>query len=196
MTPRWWLAPDYEALTSDAEGLAFEFGKASVRALTEEQAIESTGQKHAAGHDNPLAKKWAENMTAHYEALSTKDTIFGQLRNCMDLAVVAALIQNRNLTEKCGWSMPLLLNPDLKAQRYHAPHTVDTLGSTVQQGQRLDHHRLGRRADQSLAAAGKSYDQRRPGQPAPAQGHGPHHHLVVGTKTARGPKLLQAKNWR
>ena len=61
-------------------------------------------------------------MTAHYDELSAKDAIFGQLRNCMDLAVVAALISKENLTEKCGWSMPLLMNPDLLVESYNAPH--------------------------------------------------------------------------
>ncbi len=134
MMPRWWLAPDYDALLSDAEGLAFEFGKAGVQAMTEEQAVDSAGQKRSAGHENPLAKKWAANMTARYEALSAKDTIFGQLRNCMDLAVVAALIHHRNLADKCGWSMPLLLNPDLKVERYHAPRQLDTEASTIRKG--------------------------------------------------------------
>ena len=74
---------------------------------------------------NPLAKKWADNMTAHYDELVDQGD---------DLRPVAQLhgpgrrggadLDTSNLTEKCGWSMPLLLNPDLKAQRYHAPHEV------------------------------------------------------------------------
>ena len=73
-------------------------------------------------------------MTAHYDELSTKDVIFGQLRNCMDLAVVAALISKENLSEKCGWSMPLLLNPDLQVERYNAPRQVDSQASAIQKG--------------------------------------------------------------
>ena len=134
MMPRWWLAPDYDALLADAEGLAFEFGKASVKAMTEEHVADANGQRQAAARENPLAKKWATNMTSRYEALSAKDTIFGQLRNCMDLAVVAALIQHRNLADTCGWSMPLLLNPDLKAERYHVPKQIDTEASTIRKG--------------------------------------------------------------
>jgi hypothetical protein len=73
-------------------------------------------------------------MTARYDELSAKDAIFGQLRNCMDLAVVAALVSKENLTEKCGWSMPLLMNPDLLVESYNAPHSVDSQASAVQKG--------------------------------------------------------------
>jgi hypothetical protein len=134
MLPRWWLAPDYDALLADADGLAWELRGAGVKALTEEEVINSSGERQRTGQANPLAKKWADNMTAHYDELSTKDAIFGQLRNCMDLAVVAALISKENLTEKCGWSMPLLLNPDLLVESYNAPHQVDSQASMIQKG--------------------------------------------------------------
>ena len=111
--PRWWLAADYDSLLTDPAGLSWELQKASVKAMTEDEFISANGQRKATGHANPTAQKWADNMTAHYDELSAKDSIFGQLRNCMDLAVVTALISKENLTEKCGWSMPLLLNPDL-----------------------------------------------------------------------------------
>ena len=134
MLPRWWLAPDYDALLADAEGLAWELRAAGVKAMTEDEVINASGERQRTGQANPLAKKWADNMTAHYDELSTKDVIFGQLRNCMDLAVVAALISKENLTEKCGWSMPLLLNPDLQVERYNAPRQVDSQASAIQKG--------------------------------------------------------------
>ena len=191
MMPRWWLAPDYDALLSDAEGLAFEFGKAGVQAMTEEQAVDSAGQKRSAGHENPLAKKWADNMTARYEALSTKDTIFGQLRNCMDLAVVAALdpppqpdrkvrLEHAAVAESRSESRTLPRSPPARHGGQHRP-----------QGERLDHHRLGRRADQSLAAPGKNRHQARSGRPT-QQGHRPHHRLVVELTSAGG----SGRNWR
>ena len=134
MLPRWWLAPNYDALLADADGLAWELRGSGVKALTEDEVINTAGERQSTGKANPLAKKWADNMTAHYEELSTKDAIFGQLRNCMDVAVVAALISKENLTEKCGWSMPLLMNPDLLVESYHAPHSVDSQASAVQKG--------------------------------------------------------------
>lgn len=134
MLPRWWLEPAYDSLLVDPEGLSWELRKAGVQALTEEEVMNASGQRRRTGQASPLAKKWADNMTAHYDELSTKETIFGQLRNCMDLAIVAALISRENLTEKCSWSMPLLLNPELPVEQYNAPRQVDSQASAVQKG--------------------------------------------------------------
>ncbi len=132
--PRWWMAPDYDALLRDPEGLAWELRRAGVKTLTEDEVVAATGERKRTGQADPMAQKWADNMTAHYDELSAKDSIFGQLRNCMDLAVVAALISKEHLTEKCGWSMPLLMDPDLLVESYHAPHQVDTQASVVRKG--------------------------------------------------------------
>ncbi len=132
IAPRWWLMPDYDSVVTDGDGLAWEFTKAGVKAVTEERMLADTGQLQNATRVNPLAQRWADNMTAHYDELSLKDPIFGQLRNCMDLAVVAALISHHDLPGRCGWSMSLLLDPDLKIKRFHAPRSVDTIASVAQ----------------------------------------------------------------
>ncbi|HEX3725776.1 MAG TPA: DUF1598 domain-containing protein [Pirellulales bacterium] len=134
LMPRWWLEPDYDAIVKDADGLAWELPRGSVKAMTEEEFMAAGGQRVRSGQMNPLAKKWADNMTAHYEELSTRDSIFGQLRNCMDLAVVAALISKEHLTEKCGWSMPLLMDAELPVESYFAPRQVDSQTSLMQKG--------------------------------------------------------------
>jgi hypothetical protein len=132
MMPRWWLEPDYDALVADVEGLAWELPRGSVKAMTEEKFLGVDGQAKRAAQSNPAAERWADNMTAHYDELSAKESIFGQLRNCMDMAVVAALISRERLTEKCAWSMPLLLNSELPVESYNPPHHLDSQASVIQ----------------------------------------------------------------
>jgi hypothetical protein len=91
-TPRWWLAPKYEPLATDGQGLAWELRGPGVQCMAEEDFF-SNGQRQQTGKANPLAQKWADSMTNHYDELSAKIPVFGDLRNCMDLAVVGALIQ-------------------------------------------------------------------------------------------------------
>ncbi|MEX0678268.1 MAG: DUF1598 domain-containing protein [Pirellulales bacterium] len=134
MLPRWWLEPNYDAILADADGMAFEFRGAGVKALTQDEVATASGQKQATGKSDPRAQKWAELMTAHYDELSTKDPIFGQLRNCIDMAVLAALIHKENLAEKAGWSMALLVSSELPVESYHAPRQVDSQGSAVAKG--------------------------------------------------------------
>ena len=108
MLPRWWLATNYQPLLTDEEGLAWELRGPGVKAMTEEDFLAANGERVHSGKASPAAQKWADNMTAKYEALSAHDPIFGQLRNCMDLAVVAALVFKENLAAKASCDLSAL----------------------------------------------------------------------------------------
>ena len=71
-------------------------------------------------------------MTAKYDELAVAEPIFGELQNCMDLAIVAALIAKESLAERAGFSMPVLLNPNgLKPAEFVPPKTVDSKASVL-----------------------------------------------------------------
>jgi hypothetical protein len=133
MLPRWWLEPNYEPIVKSSDGLAFELRGASVKCMTESDFVAATGQKQVGAKASPMAQRWADNMTEHYDELAVAEPIFGELRNCMELAIVAALITKERLTERAGYSMPLLTDPtDLAVIEYPAPGQVDSKVSMVQ----------------------------------------------------------------
>ncbi|HEY5313904.1 MAG TPA: hypothetical protein VIK18_15350, partial [Pirellulales bacterium] len=114
-------------LLRDADGLAWELRGASVKTLTEDTLLGRSGSKTKTGKINPVAQAWANNFSARYVDLSLKDTIFGQLRNCMDLAVLAALVVKQDLSGKAGYPMPLWLDDvNLPAAEMVVPRTTDT----------------------------------------------------------------------
>ena len=86
MLPRWWLEPNYEPLLKSADGLAYQLRGGNVKTLTEEDFLTATGTREHTGKANPMAERWAKLMTEKYAALAVADPIFGQLRNCMELA--------------------------------------------------------------------------------------------------------------
>jgi Protein of unknown function (DUF1598) len=133
-TPRWWLAPKYDPLATDGEGLAWEIRGPGVQCMAEEDFF-SGGQRQQSAKASPAAQKWADSMTEHYEELAEKDAIFGDLRNCMDLAVVGALIQKENLLDKVDLHLPYLLNDKMLATTvYNPPKQVDSKVSFVKKG--------------------------------------------------------------
>ncbi len=135
MLPRWWLEPSYDSLLADPDGLAWEFRHASVKALTEDDSLAASGNREHTGKASHLAKKWADNMTTHYDALSAKETIFGQLRNCIDLAVVAALVTQEQLTERVAHDFALLFNETkLPTTVLNVPRQVSTQASLMRKG--------------------------------------------------------------
>jgi hypothetical protein len=135
MTPRWWLVPNYAPLATDDKGLAFELRGAKVKCLTEETFFGDNGARAQTGKVSPVAQQWADNMTARYDELSLREPIFGQLRNCMDLAIVAALIFKENLPAAADLNLGLLLDSaQLAAEEMLVPRQVDTQASFVKKG--------------------------------------------------------------
>jgi len=110
--PRWWMETDYETLLTDAEGLAWELRGQGVKVLAEDELVSDDGQRKRTGRVNKVARKWAETMTEKYDELSVVDPIFGQLRNCMDMAVVGALLKSENLPHKAGLNLDYLLDAE------------------------------------------------------------------------------------
>ncbi len=134
--PRWWLATNYDPLLTDAEGLAWELRGPGVKAMTEEDFLLANGDRVHSGKASPTAQKWANNMTARYDELSKRDTIFGELRNCMDLAIVAALLFKENLPGKANCDLSALVGEDgPPVDAFAAPKQVDTQGSFIKKGE-------------------------------------------------------------
>jgi hypothetical protein len=130
--PRWWLAASYEPVLTDETGLSFELRGQGVKAMTESDALAVDGSRKHTGKSSPAAKKWAKAMTDHYEKLSVKEPIFGELRNMMDLAVIGALIVKENLLAKAGLELTMLVDDaSLPAVKLDVPKEVDSKASLV-----------------------------------------------------------------
>lgn len=122
--PRWWLAPDYEPLLKDEAGLAWKLQKAAVKTMVEADIYSAEGTREKTVEAAPVHRRWAEMMTAHYEKLAVAEPVFGQVRNCMDLAVTAALIRNENLLGKAGLQLPGLIGQEVPTAQLPAPKAV------------------------------------------------------------------------
>jgi hypothetical protein len=135
LMPRWWLEPTYESVMKAPDGLAWEFGGPGVKCMTEEDSLAANGSREHLGHASPVAQKWADNMTRHYEALAVAEPVFGELRNCMELAMVGALVAREHLAAKAGCDLAALTQDSMfKAVQLPAPTQVDSKASMVKKG--------------------------------------------------------------
>ncbi len=133
--PRWWLAPDHEPLLRDADGLTWELRGVSVKAMAESDFFDAAGTRRETVQADPASQKWADMMTERYGELATAEPVFGQLRNCMDLAIVAALIVGESLPEKAQVQLPMLLDEGpLATAELPAPKQVDSKATVAKKG--------------------------------------------------------------
>ena len=105
---RWWLACDYEAIRRSEDGLAFQISGRGMKAMTEEEVINNDGARKATGGANKLAQKWADNFSEHLDDLAVTNPVFGNMRNIMDMCIVAALIDHNNLGDVAGCDLGVL----------------------------------------------------------------------------------------
>ncbi|MEM7474178.1 MAG: DUF1598 domain-containing protein [Planctomycetota bacterium] len=131
--PRWWMACDYDAILHSEDKLAWRLSGKGIKALTESEVVEQNGQRTQTGKANKTAQKWADLFTAKLDELCQKNSAFGDLRNVMDLNIVAAVIAGHQLERVAGCDLGLLRGTegDLKTPSYRAPKNIDPQCSFV-----------------------------------------------------------------
>lgn len=133
--PRWWMAPNYEALLKDADGLAWELRGPGVKCMTEDSLFAADGTRQQTGKSGTAAQRWADAMTQNYDELCVAEPIFGELRNIMDMAVISALIVKERLRERAEYSMPILMSPqEIPVDDFQAPKHVNSKASALKKG--------------------------------------------------------------
>jgi hypothetical protein len=131
---RWWMACDYDAVAHSRNRLAWRISGPGIKTLTEQEVYDAAGAVKQTGKVDAAAKKWADNFTAKLDELSTKDTVFGDLRNVMDLCVIAALIEAQNLESLAACDLSAILGDASKTEtpKLAAPQSLDPQISLVQ----------------------------------------------------------------
>jgi hypothetical protein len=125
--PRWWMACDYDALAKSEDGLAWKLTGQGVKTLTEQDIISRDGSARGAGVSDKMAELWANKMTKSYVELAKEMPVFAELRNIMDMTVVATLIAQERLGEQAGLDLSVLAgNHDaLELASYTIPKAVE-----------------------------------------------------------------------
>jgi hypothetical protein len=106
--PRWWIACQYDALRHSDDNLAWKLDGRGVKAMTEEEYVSSDGNRSSAKSANKFAQKWADLFTGKFDELCVHNASFGELRNAIDLSVLATLITAQQLDKTAGLDLSVL----------------------------------------------------------------------------------------
>ena len=103
--------------------------------MTEDELVTAEGEVVGTGRKNPIAEQWANQMTEKYDELSVAETIFGELRNIMDMSVVGALVVREEMLRKVNLELPVLTGKvELDTPDWPTPRAVDTQCSFMKVG--------------------------------------------------------------
>ena len=135
--PRFWLEADYEPISRDPDELAWRINGRRMKCLTENDLFDAQGSRTAKAAPDANSRKWCDLMTTNYDGLAGKQPAFAELVNCVDLAVVAALVQGRQLAGRAGLDLaPLLDAKTLPLPTYEVPTSVPTVAHGMKKGSR------------------------------------------------------------
>lgn len=139
--PRFWLEATYEPIVRDADELAWRINGRGMKCLTENDVLAKDGGQNVIERGkapaDKVAEKWCAAMTSHYDALAARQPVFAELVNCIDLAVVAALIHGRQLDKRAGLDLgPLMDEKTLAVPVYDVAASTSTVASGVKKGGR------------------------------------------------------------
>lgn len=131
--PRWWMTCDYDALSRTEDKLAWRLTGQGVKTMTEIDRVAADGSVQPTGRTDKTASRWAQLMTDNFADLARAEPVFGDLRNLMDLSVVATLIVQEGLDQRAGCDLSLLMGrqQEIPVASYVTPTAVDPQCSFV-----------------------------------------------------------------
>jgi hypothetical protein len=125
---RWWLTMQYQQVLHSEDRNAFEIVGSSVLCQSENQFLTASGERVQTGQSEPTNRLFATNFTQHYQELAGHDSVFADLQNVFDLALVAALIEHEHLDERAEWDRgAFALEGIYETARYAVPLECETV---------------------------------------------------------------------
>jgi hypothetical protein len=102
---RWYFVPDYQCVRVAADSLGMQLVGAGVKLVDEDEVINADGSRKKTGKSNKASKAFVTAFTKNYTDIAARTPVYAQMRNCIDLAISAAFIQQQDYYSKAGWQM-------------------------------------------------------------------------------------------
>jgi hypothetical protein len=135
---RWWLTPDYECVRVTDDRLGMELVGQGVRLQTEDKTVGPDGRLVGTAKSNRASELFTLGFTRSYEKLAAASPVYAQLRNLVDLLIVASYIQQQDFARRAGWSMDLFLDEQrLAVETEQAPRNAPAAANAVIKGTRV-----------------------------------------------------------
>jgi hypothetical protein len=135
---RWYFMPDYQCVKKSGDSLAMEIVGNGVKLVGEDEVVNQDGSRQGRGAANRASEAFTSTFTKVYPKLAESDAIWQQLRNCIDLSVVAAYMQQNDLYGQVGWRMETFGNEQvMPVETLNAPKQVASAVNSIWKGHTL-----------------------------------------------------------
>jgi len=136
---RWYFVPNYQCVRVSDDSLAMQLEGDGVKLVGEDEVVSSDGKRaRSGGRINQASDTFVKAFTKVYPKLAEQSPVYAQLRNCIDLAVAAAFIQNQDYYGLANWKPEAFASEEaVPVETLNPPQQVETAVNALWRGNRL-----------------------------------------------------------
>lgn len=135
---RWYFTPNYEALRVSDDDLALELVGQGVKLIGEDELVRPDGTRVEAARKDRASQLFVNSFTAKYGDVAKSTPVYGQLKNCIDLTIVAAFMKSKGFYDRVDWRMETFGNEaKFAVNTRNTPKKVETAVNVVWKGRTL-----------------------------------------------------------
>ena len=135
---RWYFVPDYECVRMGDDALSMQIVGEGVKLVGENEVVSAAGGRKSSGAVNRASSSFTKAFTKAYPELADKSPVYAQLRNCIDMAIAAAFMQQHDFYGQVGWTMDTFGDEAVyPVETYNPPQQVATAVNAIWKGRTL-----------------------------------------------------------
>lgn len=104
---RWYFQPNYDCVHVNEDETAMHLDGSGVKLVGANESIANDGTRTDTGKISRASKTFCNSFTKKYDRLAETVPLFGELRNCVDMSIAAAFIQEMDFYGQADWDMDL-----------------------------------------------------------------------------------------
>ena len=105
---RWYFEPNYDCVVETEAGDAIQLVGNGVNLVGEDELVGADGKRAAdKGRGNPATRAYARNFTQKFEKIAEAEPVYANLRNLIEMTIVAAYLQKEDVYSKTNWDAEL-----------------------------------------------------------------------------------------
>lgn len=122
---RWYFQPNYECVHVNQDETAMQLVGSGVKLVGANESIANDGSRKNTGKSSRASRAFTSSFTKKYDKLAEAVPLYGELRNCIDMSIAAAFIQEMDFYGQADWQMDVFGDEDQYAtERFTAPTHV------------------------------------------------------------------------
>lgn len=135
---RWYFVPDYDCVRVSSDSLAMHLVGQGVELVGENEVVLADGRRKQAAAEDRASAAFCHGFTKKYAQIAERSPVFAQLRNLIDLAIVAAFIRAQDYYGQANWTASVLRDDEaLPVATYETPREVETAVNSLWKGNQL-----------------------------------------------------------